>query len=82
MQLVIRGLKFRAVTEKLCDFLSDVGALLVTDGKTLDIVIESYGMLLEFKNDERDEIVVKVIRKGNRYAYTFESVDLDSVTFE
>lgn len=83
MDIVITGIKFRAITTKLCDFLADVGAVIITDGKTLDVVIElTANGCVEFLTDERDEVIIRLIKKGKKLAYTFDCADVDSVTFQ
>lgn len=82
MDIVITGIKFRAITTKLIDFLTDVQAYICTDGKTLDVIISSSSFVLDFESDEREEVTINVIKRGKRLAYTLDSVDFDSVTVE
>ena len=83
MEIYIVGLNFRAVTPKLCDFLSDSGAVMVTSKKdsSIDIMIKSHCFCVDFESDEREEITIKVIARGKKLAYTFDSADIDKVAF-
>ena len=83
MEIYIVGLNLRAITPKLCDFLSDSGAVMVTSRKdnSIDIMIKSNCFCVEFESDEREEITIRLIARGKKLAYTFDSVDIDKVAF-
>ena len=83
MDIVITGIKFRAIDTKLCDFLCDAGAIIFTDGKAVDVIIKlTANGCVEFLTDERDEVIIRLIKKGKKIAYTFDCADIDSVTFQ
>lgn len=83
MDILITGIKFRAITTKLCDFLADTSAVILTDGNTLDVAIElTANGCVEFLSDERDEVIIRLIKRGKKIAYTFDCADIDSVTFQ
>lgn len=83
MDIVIHNLKWRAITNKLCDFLSEAQAsMYISTGDSadgIDIIINSNCFQINFESDEREEIVVRLIVKGKRIAYTFDSADVDSI---
>lgn len=83
MDIVIHNLKWRAITSELCDFLFEARAkmFLCAEDKAdgIDIIINSNCFQINFESDEREEIVVRLIVKGKRMAYTFDSVDVDSI---
>lgn len=82
MDIFIKNLKWRAITYKLCDFLSDAGAHLFmnADGREgIDVIINSNCFEINFESDEREEVLIRLIVKGKKIAYTFDSADIDSV---
>ena len=83
MEIYIIGIKLRAVTDKLCDFLSDSGAKIWLSQKDgcIDAVIDSSCFSVEFDSDERDTVVVRTVNRGKKVAYTFDSADIDKVAF-
>ena len=83
MDIYIIGVKLRAVTYKLCDFLSDSGAKIWLSQKDgcIDVVIDSSCFSVEFDSDERDIVVVRTINRGKKLVYTFDSADIDKVAF-
>lgn len=84
MDLVITGIKMRAITPKLCDFLAETGALILMADKkdfSVDVIIRSSCFQVEFSSDEREEVIVRVIIKGKKMSYTFDSADIDKVAF-
>ena len=82
---MITGIKLRAIDTKLCDFLSETGAWIAIDPaeKRLDVCIElKANGCVEFLSDERDEIIIRLVKNGKKLSYTFASIDVDSVTFQ
>lgn len=85
MDVMITGIKLRAIDTKLCDFLSETGAWIAIDpvDKRLDVCIElKANGCVEFLSDERDEIIIRLVKNGKKLSYTFASIDVDSVTFQ
>ena len=85
MDIIITGIKLRAIDTKLCDFLSETGAWIAIDTveKRLDVCIElKANGCVEFLSDERDEIIIRLVKNGKKLSYTFASIDVDSVTFQ
>lgn len=83
MDIVITGIKFRAITTKLIDFLTDVQAYICTDGKTLDVLIEVQSNVdIEFISDERECVFIKMKKAGKHIAYSLDCVDFDTITLQ
>lgn len=82
---MITGIKLRAIDTKLCDFLSETGAWIAIDPveKRLDVCIElKANGCVEFLSDERDEIIIRLVKNSKKLSYTFASIDVDSVTLQ
>jgi hypothetical protein len=83
MVVLIEGLKLRAVTSKLCDFLGDVNATMVLNTDTterIDIAFEVQANCdIEFISDDKDMVVIRTIKRGKKLTYTFDCVDIDKV---
>lgn len=83
MDIIITGIKYRAIDTKMCDFLADTGAMILTDGKTLDVLIEVQSNLdIEFISDEREYVSIKMKKAGKRIAYSLDCVDFDTITLQ
>lgn len=83
MDIVITGIKYRAIDTKMCDFLADTGAMILTDGKTLDVLIEVQSNVdIEFISDEREYVSIKMKKAGKRIAYSLDCVDFDAITLQ
>lgn len=83
MDIVIHNLKWRAITSELFNFLFEVSAKVFLSAEDeadgIDIIINNNCFQINFESDEREEIVVKLIVKGKKIAYTFDSTDVDSI---
>lgn len=83
MDIIITGIKYRAIDTKMCDFLGDSGALILTDGKTLDVLIEvKSNVAIEFISDEREYVSIKLVKAGKKIAYSLDCVDFDTITLQ
>lgn len=83
MDIIITGIKYRAIDTKICDFLGDTGAMILTDGKTLDVLIEVQSNVdIEFISDEREYVSIKMKKAGKRIAYSLDCVDFDTITLQ
>lgn len=83
MDIIITGIKYRAIDTKMCDFLGDTGAMILTDGKTLDVLIEAKSNVdIEFISDEREYVSIKMKKAGKRISYSLDCVDFDTITLQ
>lgn len=82
MEIRIKGLQLRALTGRLCDFLSNTKAIITENLKDngIDVIINSSAFIIDFQYDERPITRLAVVINGNKYTYLFDNADYNTIT--